>query len=338
MVDMFTGTLIFGGGMLVAGMMNKIFMMKFNKPIYNLNKSIKKGKPIVLLEDYNKVFLRSITSMSHNLAQTDMGELLIVPKGSVKHVANLNAVPIIHGDYYKSVGSTHELRLFIEEVKSKYKLSDEEIAEIFSEIETNPSDVLKSRFSKMKNAKKPKDVEVEVTINIDEDGVITIDSGQVKLDPKTKQKLKKKVTKNDLKTAKEMRGYSKFVKTRVSETTEGIMDNGDYVLPEKDIRREKYDIFVNMPSQVKDWIYTGVNKVTLEGMMDIKIKKDKLLNKKKQLKYFQIGIMILFIMIGIAFFMNLGGADFLTSLIGGGGSAPAPTGLPSTPADKIFQP
>ena len=189
-----------------------------------LIKTIRKKKPIALLETDKAIYIKPIEKVYRNLGLTKDKEVIVMPKSSMKPVMNFGGIPIVHGDLYKSVTTPQEVRKFIDErLRDGWK--DEDIADFLQEIETNKPEEVKKKYKKLK------------------------EEGKSKID------------------------------------------------------KQKYDIYVNLPSVIKDYIYTGLNRVSIHDMIREMVYQREL-EKLGKRNWITIAVAIMIIVLAVAIGLN----------------------------------
>jgi hypothetical protein len=88
--------------------------------------------------------------------------------------------------------------------------------------------------------------------------------------------------------------------------------------PANDVDKEKYDVFIGMSSVVKDFIYTGINRVSLHDMLRELVIQRELEKFGTQRNWIVIAIAVFIILIAIAFAVRfISGSPGLPNLLGG---------------------
>lgn len=126
--------------------------------------------------------------------------------------------------------------------------------------------------------------------------------------------------------------YKKMKKTRVIPGTEKIItekgENGKstekvIAIPASEVDMQKYDTFICMPSVVKDFIYTGINRVSIHDMIR-ELVYQRELEKFGQRNWIVIAVAIFLILIAIGFAIRLiSGSPGIMEAISGAIGAPA---------------
>lgn len=129
-------------------------------------------------------------------------------------------------------------------------------------------------------------------------------------------------------------------------------DKGEYnpndkklKLPKDSIERLKYNIYLELPATIKSYISTGINRTMINEQMNLKVEKDKFLNKKKATAYIMIGMMGLLILFGLGYALAQSSDLFIgiaQAKYGGAIATADPTSvsnvLPNTPSPVRVSP
>jgi len=105
------------------------------------------------------------------------------------------------------------------------------------------------------------------------------------------------IEKNPAEWLEEFYKYMKENETKIVKT-----EKGEEEIPASEIDKKKYDIFIGMPSVVKDFIYTGLNRTMIKAMLREMVYQREL-EKIKTWNWLYIAIAILIILIGLGFFL-----------------------------------
>jgi len=284
---------VFVGVGLVFGYYLKDLLIKRNKNIANLLKAIKKKEPIAFLETDTSVYWRPIKHSFQNIGVTDKREVLVMPKNTFKPCMNLSGVPIAHGDLYKGVTTTQDIRKFITERKIA-GWTEEDIAvflqeveafspERFKDLQENKESVVRDKIENLKNWFKGK------TDTVDED----LENIQKRIGTKKKDK-------------KEYERQKKKLEQELNRIVESLK------------------VYSTLSAQVKDYIYTGINRASINMMMRALVM-ERDLGKSKTVKWITIAIAILVAVIGIAIGLKmlLGNPQVMESIGQIAGSGPS---------------
>jgi len=113
----------------------------------------------------------------------------------------------------------------------------------------------------------------------------------------------------------------KFLEEKIDELIKNEKDKDKKELLET-IKKKK-EIYLATPSTIVEFLQTGLNRVTLKAQLK-QIVDEKMLEKKGKTDWFQIGLAIFLILIGIWFVLGGGLASLFDLVFGGGGSAIPP--------------
>ena len=240
-----------------------------NKQLARFVTALKKRKPIIFLETDKGVFWDTIEKFYRNLGVTSGKELVIVPRSSTKPVLNLTGGMIAHGDLYKAVTVPQELRMFIfNQLNAGW--SQEDIAHFIEEIETKPPEAIKEYLEELIDGKNhlekgnPEDIK-------------TLNNPAVMLD-----EIRKKAEENKPLTRLDRLALAFHSHKQATK-----------IEPETELK-----IYINLPSIVKDFIYTGLNRVTIHDMLH-ELVYQRELEKMGGRNWIAIAIAIVLIIIGI---------------------------------------
>ena len=285
---------VFVGVGLVFGYYLKGMLIKRNKNIANFLNALKKKEPLAFLETDTSIYWRPIRHNYQNIGVTDKKEILIMPKNTFKPCMNLGGIPIAHGDLYKGITTTQDLRKFIKERKIA-GWNEEDIAvflqeieafspERFTDLQENRELETRNRLEDLKNWFKGKKDTVENNDLIEIQKRIGTERKDKKEYEKQKAKLEKKLN-------------------RIVESLK---------------------VYDTLSAQVKDYIYTGINRASINMMMRALVMERDLMSKKT-VKWVTIAVAILIAVIGIAIGLKmlLGNPQVMDSLgqIAGGGAS-----------------
>jgi len=247
---------------LIGLMIDRLPVLK-NKQLTRFINALKKRKPIIFMETDKGVFWDTIEKFYRNLGVTSGKELVIVPRSSTKPVLNLTGGIIAHGDLYKAVTVPQEVRLFIfNQLQAGW--SQEEIAHFIEEIETKPPEQIKEYLEELVDGK-----------NHLEDK--TVNNPAVMLENiRTKAEENKPLSRLD-RLALAFHAHKQATK----------------IEPETELKVYNY-----LPSVVKDFIYTGLNRVTIHDMLH-ELVYQRELEKMGGRNWIAIAIAIVLIIIGV---------------------------------------
>lgn len=295
LIQLMTILLIVSGVSLLIGVAlsyaYNFFMMRRLGETKHLIKAIKKRQMIIFLESEGRSIFRTIVHAYQNIGVTNGRELVILPEGSVKPCLNLNASQILHGDLYRSLAVPTEFLTVLHDLQAR-GLTDQEITNIFYQIMNN-------NISKMEDTKNEKVKEIAENFNYSKfcDAITQSDPTFAGLTEKEKH-------------------------NRHDEALITVAEQYEKENPE--IQTLKY--YRAMPTIVKNFLQTGVNRVSLEMMLSNKILQEAF-KKIGQTNIMQvlvgIGIMVLLIFLGLKF--GLPAIQDLFSM-GGGVMIPGKTG------------
>lgn len=125
-----------------------------NRALWEFIQSAKKGADVIFLETQNTVFMKPVNKYYKDVALMKDGSAVIVPKNTRKIWNNFPNIGIVHGDFYKAVGTPDEFRKLIYDLKVLQGWNNDDIATFFEEIEHIKSEYLKEKYKYMKENKK----------------------------------------------------------------------------------------------------------------------------------------------------------------------------------------
>ena len=231
--------------------------------------SLRKRQMIIFLESEGRGVFRTITTAYQNIGVTNNQELVILPEGSVKPCLNLNASQIMHGDLYRSLAVPTEFLTVLHNLRDN-GLNDKEITDIFYKIMNFNEKQLKENETNSLN---------DFIKNVDFD---KYNKTQIKTDPEyANLSDDKKIEQHDAYVTEQIRLFEKV---------------------NPDVRAVK--VYRAMPSVVKNFLQTGVNRVSLEMMLSNKMLQEAFKNAGRGTTIqvlVGIGIMILLIFLGLKF-------------------------------------
>jgi hypothetical protein len=270
MVDLITvAVLIAGFGL---GYVIDEMSLRRNKGAFNfIQQCIRKKKMGAFLETDKGSYFTPIEKIYKNIGITTARELIILPRSAVKPCLNMGGIPLVHGDLYKSVVTPQEFRLFVEKMTKEENWTSEEIAKFMEEIESTPPEQLNHRYKMLSKA------------------------GEL---------LSKKKGKFDAYTGNKANPGTNpetNLETDLKEkaTTDPV---ALWALQYKDNPKEfkKWNIYINLPTTIKDFIYTGLNRVSIHAMLrELVYQRD--LEKMGQRNWLQIAIAFIIIAVGVGF-------------------------------------
>ena len=116
------------------------------------------------------------------------------------------------------------------------------------------------------------------------------------------------------------------LKERYIEQIEDMKANGKSDEEIKNSRPfQKLNLFINLPSTIRDFLYTGVNQVTLHSMIrELVFQRELERIKKRNWIYIAIAVFILVLAIAIGLRFVLTTPGLLPGTAGGGGGVPSP--------------
>lgn len=232
-------------------------------------KSLRKRQMIIFLESEGRGVFRTIVTAYQNIGVTNNRELVILPEGSVKPCLNLNASQIMHGDLYRSLAVPTEFLTVLHNLRDN-GLNDKEITDIFYKIMNFNEKQLKENETNSLN-------DFIKNVNFD-----TYNKTQIKADPE----------------------YAKLSDDKKTEQHEAYVTEqiGLFEKVNPDVRAVK--VYRAMPSVVKNFLQTGVNRVSLEMMLSNKMLQEAFKNAGRGTTIqvlVGVGLMILLIFLGLKF-------------------------------------
>lgn len=231
--------------------------------------AIRKRQMTIFLESEGRSVFRTIVTAYQNIGVTNNRELVILPEGSVKPCLNLNATQIMHGDLYRSLAVPTEFLTVLHKLKDD-NFTDKEITDIFYKIMNLNEKQLKT------NERNNLDTLIK---NYDFE---TYDKEQTKTDPKYAK----------LSAEEKNKQHEMYLLEKIKEFED----------TDPDVHAVK--VYRAMPSVVKNFLQTGVNRVSLEMMLSNKMLQEAFKNVGRGATMqvlVGIGIMMLLIFLGLKF-------------------------------------
>jgi len=251
---------------LIGGFYLKELQLKRNKALSQLLTAMKKkDRWIGFLESDKTTYFRTVIKFYKNLAITPEREIIIFPEASVKPCPDLGGVMVFHGDLYKSIATTRDLRMFFFELK-RMGWSDNEIAHFLRELEIkNPDKILENLVNEI-------------------------------------QAIRKKRSELEEKLAK-FENASDEEKKQLAEEIEETRNELEALMNREKKLNQKIDVFLGLPSTVKNFVYTGLNRVLIHNIIH-ELVYQRELEKLKEKDWLKLGAAIFLIAIALIFIIK----------------------------------
>ena len=273
-------------GIGVGYILYSILLMR-NKGLALMTKAVKSKSPIIFLETPTGVYLRRVVKTFQNIAITNNKEIVIMTGSSLKNCFEL-AIPVSHGDLYRSITIPQELRITIQQLKDK-GWTEKQIGEFLEDVAVLSEEQLQHKYEVLQNPEYY-------------DQLIE------------RAKATKKQIEDKLKEEKDEKKLGEM-KQAISEIDNLIEDAKikKENIKTLDFKKEQYKVYLGLPSVVKDFIYTGLNRVSIFSMLKNLVDQREL-EKMGQRNWIMLAMafLIICIAIGIGFKMFAGGMPEFT--------------------------